>query len=78
MSINDDRQLFRFSISGGHPVADGEDGDATESMEARVAHADVGQHDIEDVRDADAIAGTDDLDRGLRQRRFPGSDRELR
>ena len=44
----------------------------------RIARVDGGQHGIEDVRDADGVAGTDDLDRGLRQRRFPGSDRELR
>ena len=50
----------------------------SEPMEARIADEDGGQHDIEDVRDANGIAGTDDLDRGLRQRRFPGPDRELR
>ena len=43
-----------------------------------IVGADVGHDDVADVLDADAIAGTDDLDRGLRQRRFPGPDRELR
>ena len=53
--------------------------DAVEPMQARVGDAGRGQHDVEDVRDADVIAGTDDLDRGLRQRRVrAGSDRELR
>jgi hypothetical protein len=44
----------------------------------RIVGPDVGHDGIENVRDTDAIAGTDDLDRGLRQRRFSGSDRELR
>ena len=78
MSIERRGQLVRLWISGGHPVADGDHRDAVESMQAGIVDEDVGQHDIEDVRDANGIAGTDDLDRGLRQRRFPGSDRELR
>ena len=48
-------------------------------MAAASVDAGRGQHDVEDVRDADVIAGTDDLDRGLRQRRYrAGPDRELR
>ena len=50
----------------------------TRERRARPLRIDGGQHGVEDVRDADGIAGTDDLDRGLRQRRFPGPDRELR
>lgn len=44
----------------------------------RIIHKDIGHNDVENVRDTDGIAGTDDLDRGLRQRRFPDPDRELR
>ena len=48
-------------------------------MQTPCVGLDGGHDDVEDVRDADVIAGTDDLDRGLRQRRLrAGSDRELR